>query len=304
MISHLDNVNKKSNFADTNGQMPTDTEDYLQWRENKLAAYPLSIDALTVTISSITQLTEGEKLQIANNCYKYNFCLYQLTCKEVDEQKLLNFAKNFGLYRLNHHLHAENNGISTLTVSTDGPKEEFIPYTDKKLGWHTDGYYNQPSERINTFLLHCQTPAFEGGASAFCDPDIVYILLKDKNPDYIKALMAEDCMTIPAYEDGQGTKREASIGPVFVFNKNTSKLQMRYTARKHNISWKDDRLTRAAVDYLIEILKRDGFPIIRHRLEAGQGVLCNNVLHNRTGFIDDSKNKRLFYRARYLDSIT
>ena len=115
--------------------------------------------------------------------------------------------------------------------------------------------------------------------------------------------MADDCMTIPAYDDGKGTKRLTSIGPVFDFDKVTGKLHMRYTERKHNISWKNDKLTKAAVAYLTEILSSDGFPVIRHRLEAGQGMITNNVLHNRSAFIDDNKNKRLFYRARFLDSI-
>jgi hypothetical protein len=33
-------------------------------------------------------------------------------------------------------------------------------------------------------------------------------------------------------------------------------------------------------------------------MKAGEGVICNNVLHNRTAF-EDNENKRLLYRARY-----
>ena len=33
------------------------------------------------------------------------------------------------------------------------------------------------------------------------------------------------------------------------------------------------------------------------------GVLCNNVLHERTGFVDDPAAPRLLYRARYHDRV-
>ena len=36
-------------------------------------------------------------------------------------------------------------------------------------------------------------------------------------------------------------------------------------------------------------------------LQSGQGLICNNVLHTRSGFETDSP--RLLYRARYFDRI-
>jgi hypothetical protein len=33
------------------------------------------------------------------------------------------------------------------------------------------------------------------------------------------------------------------------------------------------------------------------------GLLCNNVLHDRSAFSDDPSRPRLLYRARYLDRI-
>jgi hypothetical protein len=38
-------------------------------------------------------------------------------------------------------------------------------------------------------------------------------------------------------------------------------------------------------------------------LEPGMGVLCNNVLHERSGFVDDVAAPRLLYRARYYDRV-
>ena len=80
---------------------------------------------------------------------------------------------------------------------------------------------------------------------------------------------------------------------------------MRYTARTRSIEWKDDRNTRLAAGFLTELLNSDSAYILRHRLCAGQGVICNNVLHKREAFSDDidSGKQRLLYRARYHDRV-
>jgi hypothetical protein len=39
-------------------------------------------------------------------------------------------------------------------------------------------------------------------------------------------------------------------------------------------------------------------------MEAGMGLLCNNVLHDRSAFTDDPHHPRLLYRARYLERVS
>ena len=60
--------------------------------------------------------------------------------------------------------------------------------------------------------------------------------------------------------------------------------------------------TQQAVARINEILADENM-VLMHRLAAGQGVICNNVLHNRTGFEDSESQQRLVYRARYYDRI-
>ena len=97
--------------------------------------------------------------------------------------------------------------------------------------------------------------------------------------------------------------RQARTGPVFLVDRQTGALHMRFTARKRNIEWRQDKTTRDAVDFLLLLLESDDGPVIRHRLSAGQGLISNNVLHNRTAFEDDPAAPRLVYRARFLDRI-
>ena len=77
---------------------------------------------------------------------------------------------------------------------------------------------------------------------------------------------------------------------------------MRYTARTRSIEWRDDAATRAAVACLERILKQPSTWHFRTRLEAGQGLVSNNVLHTRSRF-NDGAIPRLLYRARYYDRI-
>ncbi len=73
-------------------------------------------------------------------------------------------------------------------------------------------------------------------------------------------------------------------------------------SRKH-IHWRDDAVTSAAREFLADMLADTNAPILRYRLQPGQGLICNNVLHNRTAFEDGPAQKRLLYRARFFDRI-
>ncbi len=78
---------------------------------------------------------------------------------------------------------------------------------------------------------------------------------------------------------------------------------MRYTSRPHNIVWKTDKRSQRALDLVREILLQ-GQAMIEIRLQAGQGIVCNNILHGREAFMDDPQHcARLVYRARYYDAI-
>ncbi len=133
-------------------------------------------------------------------------------------------------------------------------------------------------------LLHCVRPAVRGGETALLDHEIAYILLRDENPEYVAALMQPDAMTIPANVEQGVEIRPAQTGPVFFIEPGTGNLDMRYTARRRNVEWKQDRLTQAAAAYLGALLEGDCEYVVRHRLEAGQGIVSNNALHNRSGF--------------------
>ncbi|HQT25450.1 MAG TPA: TauD/TfdA family dioxygenase, partial [Burkholderiales bacterium] len=163
----------------------------------------------------------------------------------------------------------------------------------------TDGYYNPPERKIRAMLLHCAQSAAAGGENRLMDHEMLYCLLRDQNPGYIDALSMPDAMKIPERADETGVARKEETGPVFSFD-SEGHLHMRYTARTRSIEWKQDALTLAAVAALESILFFPSPYIFRTRLESGMGLICNNVLHDRSGFEGEG---RLLFRARYYDRI-
>jgi len=210
-----------------------------------------------------------------------------------------------GLTDLDHNPLADEDSISALQVMPGKSGRGYIPYSNRRLLWHTDGYYNPPERRIRAFVLHCVRPAAEGGENALLDHEMAYLMLRDTNPEFIDALMHPQAMTIPPNTEDAARNRGAQTGPVFAIDAATGALHMRYTARTRSIVWRDDATTRAAVACLAELLESDNPYVFRYRLRAGEGLVCNNVLHNRTGFNDapTANEGRLMYRARYYNRV-
>ena len=275
---------------------------YQDWRKIKLQTYPQHTQDIRVDIGSLVNLSGAEINAIAKACGRSNMAIYRCDEKIVDRQAICIFASNFGLMRLDHHLCANADGVSELSVASAGPRTGYVPYSNRSLSWHTDGYYNNKARQVNAVVLHCVQSAPVGGENALLDPEIAYIRLRDENPHFITAFEHPQCLTIPANKDAEGEIRAAVCGPVFSYDFN-GHLHMRYSARKRNIRWRDDDLTNAARDYLSDILSDESGLVFHYRLQAGEGLISNNVLHNRTAFSDGAGQKRLLYRARFFDRI-
>jgi len=276
---------------------------YRQWREQKLAAYPRHINELIVNVNDINRLTSEEHTALQCLCRKTNMAIYKSREALASKDALQDVCGAFGLNRLDKNLYADDDGISALQVSAVKRKYDYIPYSNNAIRWHTDGYYNTLDNQIQAMVLHCVSPALEGGENALLDHEMVYLLMRDASPDYIAALMQPDVMTIPANIENGVEIRALQTGPVFSINTMSGDLQMRYTARTKSIHWKQDDTVQRAVSYLGELLNSDLPAVFRYRLGRNEGILSNNVLHSRTKFKDGAfgADQRLIYRARYYD---
>jgi hypothetical protein len=282
-----------------------DEKSYAAWRGGKLAAYPKTAAELRLAIRDLASPTPEERQALLSLCARANMALYDAGPLGIDAVKvrpaLRALADSLSMRHVEDHRSGGADGIVAIEVANEGGRAGYIPYSTRPISWHTDGYYNYhgPSRCVQAMVLHCVRDAAEGGVSGLLDHDIAYIRLRDRDPAFIAALMHPEAMTIPPGEEAHGRPRAANTGPVFFVDPATGALVMRYTARKRNISWRQDETTRRALEALEEILETDPL-VLTYKMQPGEGMVCNNVLHNRTGFDNHGAAAgRLLYRVRY-----
>jgi hypothetical protein len=276
---------------------------YAAWRERKLEGYPLDVEDLVVEVDDPRHLTAAEFEAVHARCRKTNLAIVAArTGGDPDKDIPRSIGTRFGLTDLDCNMGADDDGVTTLKVVGKEWRGTYIPYTNRPIHWHTDGYYNRPERQIRGLLLYCVSPAARGGENALLDHEIAYIHLRDTDPEHIRALMGAEVMTIPPNVEHGIELRPARSGPVFSVLADGT-LHMRYTARTRSIEWSPDPLTQAAVAALNAFLASDSPYIYRATLQNGQCLVCNNVLHDRSGFDDDAAHTRQLYRLRYYQRI-
>jgi alpha-ketoglutarate-dependent taurine dioxygenase len=297
MTAALNDCAERSPFALKN------EGEYQAWRARKLALAQRTPADRVFELDAdgrIPQaLMEALRLQIS----AHNFAIFE-SPKSLDKADFLALNRQFGLHRVDSETGVAEDGVTSLRVVEDSDRlAQYIPYTNRALGWHTDGYYNPPHRRINAFALYCVSQAGRGGGNYLFDHELLYIQVRDRAPGLLEALMAEDLMRIPANLQDNRIVRAEETGPVFSLQFDGCSLHMRYTSRPRNIVWKADKRSEQALNLVREILV-DGRASVDIRLQAGQGIVCNNILHGRQAFHNlDFDPARLVYRARYHDSI-
>jgi len=283
-----------------------DPASYRRWRERKFDSAPRRIEDILVALDDPRAMTPTELDALLQRCATANMAIYTSnTVGDADKEIPRRLGAQLGLHRLDSHWLTDSDAISPISVrgaEERGERREFIPYTDKPIKWHTDGYYNVPQRTVRSVILHCVQSAAAGGENQLLDHEIAYILLRDENPDYIRALSQADAMTIPPRSDENGVARAAQPGPVFSVD-GEGFLHMRYTARTISIEWRGDAATQVAVAALTRLLAAPTQWTLHGRLEPGMGLICNNVLHDRSGFVDGPQRRRLLYRARYHERV-
>lgn len=276
---------------------------YPVWREQRLAAYPATADDLRVELACLAAPTKPERMAISQRVAAYNLALVSAPPHQLTPEAILAFGRALGLRTADSNLFADHQAISTIAQGGRDERTDYIPYTNRPLSWHTDGYYNTPDTQVQAWTLFCLRPAAAGGANHLLDPEIAYILLRDQSPDLVRALLHPRAFTIPANDKDGKVLRPESVGPVFSVR--GSALHMRYSARSRNVTWRATPATQAAKEALDRLFSSALSYIFTHTLGAGEGFVTNNVLHNRSGFEDafGSGRGRLLYRVRYLERI-
>lgn len=286
--------------------LPTDAE-YQRWRKTRLALANRNDATRIHVIGAIGSRASQTEIQaLACHAANHGFARYRLNGEPTNaRQWVLSLAEKLGLRRLDRHLCTDPSGISAIEVRQTDTKAEYIPYSNKPLSWHSDGYYNKPEQRLGAWLLHCERPAKSGGNNSALDPELLYIGLRDIDAEAAAALWHPETFSIPANTEEDGNERPRSTGPVFWVEKSSGRLHCRYSARKRHVQWREDPATQRAQDLITAQLNGDN-PYIEHfRLQAGEGVVSRNALHNRGAFEDHNNPEqgRRIFRGRFYDTL-
>ena len=122
---------------------PANDHAYRAWREQKLAAYPVAAagsDQLIVDIKNPAALTPAELEALRRCCRKTNMVIYRTACgSDPDKEISRRLAQQLGLTRMDRNLLADEDGVTPLSVAQAGERQNYIPYTNRALKWHTDG---------------------------------------------------------------------------------------------------------------------------------------------------------------------
>jgi alpha-ketoglutarate-dependent taurine dioxygenase len=291
---------------------------YMAWKTRKLEAYPAEVADLRVSVGQLDRPTARERAALCEKIGTVNMALVQTDPAGIDKATLLSFTRSIGLERTDANLFADASAVSSITATPITPGDarrssddasgamrlgDFIPYTNRPLSWHTDGYYNAPDAQVRSWCLFCVRAARDGGENRLMDHEMAYIRLRDESPHHIAALSHPCALVIPAHMQAGQTIRPESVGPVFSCR--DGHLHMRYSARGRNVLWRDTPETDAAREALDRLFSHPDVFTFRYRLRPGEGVVSNNVLHSRSGFEDESDpaKGRLLYRVRFLDRI-
>ena len=274
-----------------------------RWCDTRREAYAAGGPGRWIDIGDPFRLRPAERDAIAGECARFNLALYRFAQGGSDPDALSAFAGAMGLHRRDPTLGADRRGVVPVRVERSRHGPEMIPFTSRSLNWHTDGYYNAPERPVRAVVMHCAAPAASGGENALLDPDLVFAALHERDPALVEALAHPRAMTIPPHEAEGKVVRPARTGPVFRFAGEPRSLHMRYTMRTRSIRWRPAPDTARAVAALEATIAALAASHVHVRFEAGEGVICNNVLHRRSEFVDGEDSPRTLLRIRSLDPV-
>lgn len=273
-------------------------QDYLKWRDEKLAAYPKSVGDLVVELGDMTAITAAEKARIMELVERANMCVYTAGSAELSMDSLLKLGAQLGISQTDKSTRHSNS--DELTAS--GILNKAIPFTTRHVRWHTDATYYGSNKTIQALFLLCKRPAVEGGNNRLLDHELLYIMLRDKDPEALRILMRDDCFKHKNPKTGVISQ---DLGGKVFWTNSDGHLNHRFSFRKMDMSWSEDSEVIAARDVLESLLLSESEHVIEGRLESGLGLISNNVQHTREKLIDsdDDENKRLLFRSRFYDRV-
>ena len=150
----------------------------------KLARFQKSAAGSIVELDNPGRPTASERRELLRALTDFNFVIYQVRSGPLDKAGLKTLGTQLGIDRTDHNFCADGEDVSSVQVSDRCDRPRYIPYSDRPLGWHTDGYYygsrsggrraargqanrqdgtgilDRPGFRILAYALYGETPQY------------------------------------------------------------------------------------------------------------------------------------------------
>ena len=189
---------------------------YQQWRANKLRLRGEVAAKRVFELDGRCALSGSERDALERQFQAHGFILFQPVDNEFGQQEFIALNRRFGLHRLDANPGAEDDRVTALRVlPIEDPRAQYIPYSNRAMNWHTDGYYNSPERRVNAFALYCVSAAARGGDNYLFDHEMMYLTIRDEAPELLEVLMQDDLMSVPPNVQDKRVVRAEESGPVF-----------------------------------------------------------------------------------------
>ena len=209
-----------------------------------------------------------------------------------------------GLARLHANPLADEDGISSLEAAPEKSARGYIPYSNQRLLLAYRRLLQRPGAphpRVHPALRATRRHGRRKPPAR--SRDRLHPAARRRPRTTCRALMAPDAMTIPANAATAMDRAPGADRPGVLHRCRRAAHALHRAHAQHRMAAGRHDARRGA---LPEPDPRRGLALrLRAAPAAGQGLVCNNVLHNRSAFTDDPAPGlgRLVYRARYSDRI-
>ena len=214
-------------------------------------------------------------------------------------------ARQFGLARLDRNWLADDDGISQRDRHRRGrPRRLHSVHEPRRSAGTPTATTTRRTGASGRWSCTASTAPPTGGENALLDHEIAYLQLRDADPGVRARADAARCDDDPRAHRRRRRRagRRDRAGVLGRSGERCAAHALHGAHAQHRVEATDPAVRDAAAR-LERMLAGPSPCIHRLTLQPGMGILCNNVLHDRSGFVDDPARPRLLYRARYYDRI-
>ncbi|WP_083543781.1 TauD/TfdA family dioxygenase [Rhodococcus sp. 2G] len=188
-------------------------------------------------------------------------------------------------------------------LKAENPKKNVHPAfsRSRSLPWHVDALL-EPIGVVNTTLLHCISPAVEGGETVVADISSIFLSLAEEHPEAAELLTQEHILAKRATLEGISAER---IGPAFAYRPGCERPVITRYGQADTDVWRprdfrENELLEIGLKVIEDMLEIPSSST-RVRLNAGQTLVLRNssCVHRRTEYRDDQNAGRRLVRAMY-----